>query len=254
MRRRTHLLVSLGRTAGLAVLQPQLDSRQAFKAHRTLNSQEHAKCHSAHGTPKKHAPAPQAGGRVSQFGHACLPSGCEVSMELPVMPNGGADLVASSDAGWPTAGRGCLWTVAHHCDSLNDALALEILENAVLRLSVVPDGDGTRAPAVADGELWLLHPFRQVVQQHGALIMTHLHNATREMFAHVEQLSTSDGMRPHHGMYCSLLRMTVRLCVVESSEAVAKILHWRGEGIVSPAERSPHGIPTHIGAFDHVQN
>mmetsp|Transcript_24364 Transcript_24364/g.50669 ORF Transcript_24364/g.50669 Transcript_24364/m.50669 type:complete len:255 (+) Transcript_24364:409-1173(+) len=124
----------------------------------------------------------------------------------------------------------------------------------MLRLSVVPDGNGARAPAVADGERRPLHPLRQVAQQHGALLVAQLHDAAREVLAHVEQLLASHGMRPHDGMYRRLLGVAVRVRVVEGSEAIAKLLHRRGKRVVGLAERSPHGITANVRALDHMQN
>ena len=62
---------------------------------------------------------------------------------------------------------GVVWLVSHHRDTFNHPFADKIIHHVMLAKTIVPHPDGARRPAVADGELWLLNPARQISQNMG---------------------------------------------------------------------------------------
>ena len=92
---------------------------------------------------------------------------------------------------------------------------VKIIQHKVLRRPVIPEGDGTLGPGIADRKAGLLYPARQVPKEHLRFLGPQFNDAPGEMLIHVKRGQAAFRVAPDDRMNRHLVWAIVRQGIVE---------------------------------------
>jgi hypothetical protein len=122
----------------------------------------------------------------------------------------------------------------------------------MLGAAIVPESDRSLVPVIANGETGAGDPANQILQEHLALIVAELDDATREVLVHEERLPAGLRMNTHHGMNRLDLGLAVWARIVERRQPLAEIPDRRRERFIGPVHIGPQCVASDRWALPHL--